>query len=228
MKNLILKQWASSERSKEDSMKIRILGLLGGIALLLSAGSVYAGGPPPKPVKVSGTFGGTFMNSSITFDGGVNYATSNPWMGHDNFGNYNGQRIGAYLITDPSNGMPITGPACTAPDGTAGESFVLEFAEFVNTYNFKPDQIWGYSVTGTLCASNTTGSNAESNEFTILGGAGRFTGATGTVTEKESMVVGDLYYLNQPFPPYNLSYGSYSGTGEFGQITGTITGTIAP
>ncbi len=68
MKNSILKQRASSERSKEDSMKIRILGLLGGIALLLSAGSVYAGGPPPKPVKVSGTFGGTFMNSSITFD----------------------------------------------------------------------------------------------------------------------------------------------------------------
>lgn len=32
-------------------MKIRILGILGGIALLLSAGSVYAGGPPPKPVK---------------------------------------------------------------------------------------------------------------------------------------------------------------------------------
>jgi|GEM_PF-1679708 len=32
-------------------MKTRILGILGGIALLLSAGSVYAGGPPPKPVK---------------------------------------------------------------------------------------------------------------------------------------------------------------------------------
>ena len=31
-------------------MKIRILGILAGIALLLSAGSVYAGGgPPPKP-----------------------------------------------------------------------------------------------------------------------------------------------------------------------------------
>ena len=67
---------------------------------------------------------------------------------------------------------------------------------------------------------------ATANVFTILGGTGLFTGATGTVTNKESIVVGTLYYLNQSFPPYNLSYGSYSGTGEFGQITGTITGTI--
>ncbi len=222
MKNSILKQRASSERSKEDSMKTRILGLLGGIALLLSAGSVYAG----RPVKVSGTYGGTFMNSSITFDGGVNYAGVNNWMGHDNFGNYTGQRIDAYVMTDISTGLPITGPACTAPDGTAGVSFPLEFAEFVNTYNFKNDQIWGYSLTGSLCASNTTGSNSESTVFTILGGTGLFTGATGTVTEKQSLVVGTLYYLNQPFPPYNLSYGSYPGTGTFGQITGTITGTI--
>ncbi len=51
MKNSISETVASSERSKEDSMKTRILGILGGIALLLSAGSVYAGGPPPKPAK---------------------------------------------------------------------------------------------------------------------------------------------------------------------------------
>jgi hypothetical protein len=226
MKNSILKQWASSERSKENPMKTRILGILGGIALLLSAGSVYAGGPPPKPVKVSGTYGGSAMNwPNIAFDG-VNTAALNNWMGHDNFGNYIGQRLNAYLMTDPSTGMPITGPPCTAPDGTAGESFVLEFAEFVNTYNFKPDQIWGYSFNGSICESNTTGSNDESEVFTILGGSGLFTGATGTVTIKQSLVVGTLYYLNQSFPPYNLSYGSYSGTGWFGQITGTETGTI--
>ena len=41
-------------------MKTRILGILGGIALLLSAGSVYAGGGPPKPEKISFTF--TFVD----------------------------------------------------------------------------------------------------------------------------------------------------------------------
>ena len=56
MKSSILETVASSERSKEDSMKIRILGILAGIALLLSAGSVYAGGPggpPPKAERIS-------------------------------------------------------------------------------------------------------------------------------------------------------------------------------
>ena len=208
-------------------MKIRILGILGGIALLLSGGSVYAGGRPPKPVKVSGTYGGTFINAPITFDG-YNYAVVNNWMGRDSFGIYNGQRIDAYLMTDPSTGLPITGTPCTAPDGTAGVSYLLEFAEFVNTYNFKNDQIWGYSVDGSLCASNTTGSNGESEVFTILGGTGLFTGATGSVTNNQSNVVGTLYYGDfPPFPPYYLPYGSSPlATGEFGQVTGTTTGTI--
>jgi len=205
-------------------MKTRILGLLGGIALLLLAGSAYAGGPggpPPKPVKVFGTYGGTCINTSITFDG-VNYAVLNNWTGHDNFGIYNGQRIDAYLMTP--------GTPCTAPDGTPGVSFVLEFAEFVNTYNFSNDQIWGYSVTGSICESNTTGSNGESNVYTILGGAGLFTGATGTVTIKQSNVVGTLYYAPyMPFPPYYLPQGSSPlATGLFCQVTGTATGTITP
>jgi len=207
-------------------MKTRILSILGGIALLLSAGSVY-GADPPKPVKVSGSYGGSFTNAPITFDG-VNGAGVNNWMGHDDFGNYIGQRLNAYLFTDVSTGLPITGPPCTAPDGTAGETYSLEFALFVSSYNFKPDQLWGYSLTGSLCASNTTGSDSESEEFTILGGSGRFTGATGTVTIKQSLVVGVLYYSNfPPFPPYYLPYGSSPlSTGEFGQITGTETGTI--
>ena len=209
-------------------MKTRILSILGGVALLLSAGSVYAGGPPPKPVKVFGTYGGTFINAPITFDG-VNGAVTDNWMGHDTFGIYIGQKLNAYLTIEP-NGVPISGPACTAPDGTAGESFVLEFAEFVNTYNFNNDQIWGYSLDGSLCASYTTGSNGESIVYTILGGDGIFTGATGTVTNKQSNVIGDLYYANYPpFPPYYLPYGSSPlSTGSFGQVTGTTTGTITP
>ena len=181
----------------------------------------------PKPVKVFGTFGCSFICTPITFDG-VNYASDDPCTGHYNFGIYNGQTMVAYLTIDVSTGLPITGAPCTAPDGTAGESFSLEFAEFVNSYNFKPDVIWGYSLTGSLCDSNTTGSNGDSEVFTILGGTGLFTGATGTVTIKESNVVGALYFAPYPpFPPYYLPYGSSpEATGEFGQVTGTETGTI--
>jgi len=215
-------------------MKTRILGILGGIALLLSAGSVYAGGPPPKPVKVSGIEGCSFITTSMTFDG-VNLVAHNDCTGHDNFGNYSRQTIDAYLAIDPSTGLPITDyPACTAADGTAGELYPLEFAEFVNTYNFNSDQIWGYSFTGSACVSNTTGSLSVSNEFTILGGTGRFTGASGTVTTKQSPVIGFLYFSNFAFPPYNLSYACpvascpYPATGQFGQLTSTTTGTITP
>ena len=208
-------------------MKTRILGILGGIAILLSAASVYAGGDPPKPVKVHGTHACSAINSPITFDG-FNFASYNNCTGHDNFGVFNGQEINAYLNIDPSTGVPITGQACTAPDKTAGESYQLEFSEFVDTYNFNNDQIWGYSVNGSICESNTTGSIGGSTVYTILGGAGLFTGATGSVTSNFSPVIGILYYENYPFPPYNLSVGSFTGTGVFGQETATITGTITP
>lgn len=154
----------------------------------------------PKPVKVFGTFGCSFICTPITFDG-VNYASDDPCTGHYNFGIYNGQTMVAYLTIDVSTGLPITGPACTAPDKTAGESFPLVFAEFVDTYNFNNDQIWGYSFTGSICFSNTTGSFSGSTTYTIDGGAGFFTGATGTVTDNFSPVTGFLYYLNTGFSP---------------------------
>jgi hypothetical protein len=50
-------------------MKTKILGVLGGIAILLSAGSVYAGGPPPKPEQISFTF--TEVEVPINYDQGT-------------------------------------------------------------------------------------------------------------------------------------------------------------
>ena len=193
-------------RQREDSMKTRILGVFSGIALLLSAGSVYAGGPPPKPVKYLSAFACTFISTAITFDGGLNFASDNTCTGHDTFGIFNSQGIDAYYYD---------GGDCTAPDGTPGYHFTLEFATSASTYNFGSDQTWYYSVTGNLCSSPTTLSFGGSITYTISGGSGFFTGATGTVTA--------------PFTGSFLYAAAGAGqTGNFGRFTGSATGTITP
>ena len=107
--------------------------------------------PSPKPVRVFGNFGCSFIStavSAISFDG-VNGATAVTCTGHDTFGIYNQQGV-AYYVLPPATVTPTT---CTAPDGTAGIEYTLVFAEFVNTYNFSNDQVWGYSFNGYDCFS---------------------------------------------------------------------------
>lgn len=188
-------------------MKIRVLGILAGIALLLSADLVYAGDFPKRPVRVYGNFGCTFINTAITFDGGVNFASESTCSGHDPFGIYNNQTIAAYYLPTPPTD-------CTAPDGSAGVVYVLEFATGATTYNFSSDQVWDYSFTGSDCLSLTTGVSAGSTTFTTDGGTGFFTGATGTVTV--------------PFTGSYLYAAGAGQTGYFGRTSGTVAGTITP
>jgi hypothetical protein len=187
-------------------MNIRIVSILGGIALLFSANLVYAGGSP-KPVKLSGNFGCTFINTAITFDGGLNFASESTCSGHDTFGIYNAQAIAAYYLPTPPTD-------CTAPDGSAGVVYTLEFATTSSTYNFSNQQFWAHSFTGSLCSSLTTGANTGSTTYTVDGGTGFFTGATGSATAN---VTGSYLYA-----------AGAEQTGYFGRSTGTETGTITP
>jgi hypothetical protein len=153
---------------EEDSMKSRTLSVFSAIALLLLTNSVYADGG--RPVKFSAAGGCTFTNTTITFDG-VNYASISTCTQSDNFGLAAGQVIGACYDS---------GSACTAPDGTAGETYTLEFATAASTYTPFYDQIFSYSQTGTICTSLSTGVGGGKTAFTVSGGTGRFKSAAGS------------------------------------------------
>lgn len=185
-------------------MKTRILGILGAIALLLSAGSVYAG--DAKPVKYHASGGCTFINTGITFDGGVNYASESTCTGSDNFGLFQSQLISASFDT---------GTSCTAPDGSTGELYMHEFGTYTKTYTLFNDQWWADSFIGTFCVNYTTNVFGATNTWDVLGGTGRFTGATGTTDDKAT---GSFLYL--AVPPLQ--------TGYFARDTFTSTGTITP
>jgi hypothetical protein len=199
-------------QGKEFSFKLAtfinssgILGILFGIALLLSAGSVYAGGP--RPVKVFGSFGCTFIsNNAVAFGHGTTEANEVNCTGNDTFGVYNTQHIEA--------DEPTTGEGCIAPDTTAGLVYPVYFATYAATYNFSNNQILAYSVSGSDCFSTSTNSGSGTRVFTIEGGTGFFTGATGTIN------------INYTFS-YLFSAGA-GQTGSFAQLTGTETGTITP
>ena len=183
-------------------MKSRVLSVLSAIAMLLLTNPVYAAGA--RSVKFSATGGCTFTNSTITFDG-VNYASISTCTESNSFGLATGQVIGAYYDS---------GPACTAPDGTAGETYTLEFATGAGTFAAFNDQIFSYSSTGTLCTSVTTGAGAGKTTFTVSGGTGRFKNATGSFVSSLSSS-----YL------YSAGPGQ---TGYFGRDTYSNNGTITP
>jgi hypothetical protein len=185
---------------KGDSMKTSALFVLGAIASLLLANSVYA--TDGRPVGYSAAGGCTFTNTSITFDG-VNDASISTCMESDSFGLATGQVIGAYYDS---------GLSCTAPDGTAGETYTLEFATGASIYTAFNDQLFSYSETGTLCTSLTTGVGGGKTTFTVSGGTGRFKGATGSFASSFTSS-----YL------YSAGAGQ---TGYFGRDTYSNAGTI--
>ena len=182
-------------------MKRIALSVVSALALLFLTG--WDHGSDGRSVKFSAAGGCTFTNTAITFDG-VNDASLDTCTESDTFGLAAGQVLGAYYDS---------GSSCIAPDGTAGETYTLEFATSASTFTPANDQIFTYSETGTLCTSLTTGAGEGKTTFTVSGGTGRFKGAAGSFVS--SFTSSYLYSASAP-----------GQTGYFGRDTYTDSGTI--
>jgi hypothetical protein len=123
---------------------------------------------------VKGQEAGTFVPSNFSYNGNGD-AGLTTYEGKDNIGgHFTGQDLEQYSFT---------GSSCTAPDGSAGSVFVLVQATGVNTY--KQGQLYlagAGAADGSVCASNSTGATQAILTFSVTGGTGQFTNATGSIT----------------------------------------------
>jgi len=122
---------------------------------------------------VKGSKAGTFSTANFSFDG-AGPGLMAIYTGCDNIdGPFNNQRI-----TEASVGTGM----CTAPDGSAGTPFVPVYQIEVTTYH--QGQLYSGGAAGSYCASNTTGSVGATLRFSVFGGTGKFTHASGSITQK--------------------------------------------
>ena len=184
-------------------------GFFGGLAflVLLAVGSnAYA-----RTIKYQGSGAGTFVTAAFTYDGAAP-ASIFTAMDKDNLG-------GAGTFQCISEFVP-TATACTAPDKTAGVIFDLVQSDCAGQYTQGQFQFSGTfakaagTADGTQCVSSTTTSAGGSTTYTVTGGEGNLTGASGTFTV--------TYTGNTLAAP-----GSPPGAdGLFGAIPFTATGSI--
>ncbi len=145
-------------------------------------------------VKVKGSYAETFVSVNFSYDG-VSPATLGTHTGQDNIGGrFSGQMLAEYLLT---------GNSCTAPDGSAGVTFVLVQATAADNYN--QGQLYYAAVgasAGSGCASSKTASVSETLTLPIVGGTGKFASASGSIMLK--------------FTGYTLAAGQAWPSGSFG------------
>ncbi len=175
-------------------------------ALVVAFGSMLSVAPAyayAGKIAFKGAEAGSFVNSSFSFYGGDDGL--NTLYGVDNLG-------GPHLDQNVSEYYD-SGYSCTASDGTIGEKFDLSEDLAVVTY-FNGGQIFNYADSGSECISLTTGVFNGSADFYVIGGSGKFTGASGS---------GSTY-----FSGVELAAPDYPGSGFFGQVQSVYSGSVTP
>jgi hypothetical protein len=151
---------------------------------------------------VKGYGSGTVVSTDFSFNQGSDGLFT--VFGNDTLGGPDlGQGVSEFEPTDNW---------CTAPDNSIGELYYLYESLSVSTY-VNGGQLYNYSDYGNECFSLTTTSYGGSIKFKTIGGSGRFSGASG--------------YLTQYFSGNELAAPPSPGSGFFLTVQYSFTGTIS-
>ncbi len=178
-----------------------LLGIATGIFLAVSGGNASAEHTRPN----NGKFGGTFLTSRIdTNDDGI--AAS--WSTGEVSGNLGKRSFQSLVEVVP------TGPTAACPGGV----FIIDAAKgigFGRTTQTFPngDQLYSQILTRHLCGPGG-GKNEANDTNEIIGGTGKFEGASGS-GEAHSI---SITQVGDPNAVPRQSFGSFTG-----EIEGTIT-----
>lgn len=186
------------------SNKMQLLATLAiALAVALAATvSVSYAVVTPKPVKEKGSFVGSFVTVPFSFDG-AGQAALLTFIGKDNLGGpFMGQNVAEY--TD-------AGHSCSLPDGSTGELYNLVDSWSVANYSGNLSQLVSFGNSGSACLGDTL-LEVGSTSSNVTGGSGKLTNASGTLVSEFTAQI-----LSAPTAP---------GSGIFGTVLGTITGSV--
>ncbi len=177
-------------------------------ALLLPVIALASPAQQERPFQ--GTFAGTMVNKddfSYTAAQG-DYADYSILAGKSTMGNFTAHEVDT---------AGATGKECSTADVKKGVELALKGEAFVLTFDDAGDQLWlklSPKNTGAACldATNGVNTNMEKSTFDVMGGTGRFEGATGTILKSWKIII--------------VAWPASPGKGYIASFTGTYDGKI--
>jgi len=162
-----------------------------------------------KTVNFESTFSGSGVSAFFSFDG-VNLAGQSIAGGE--------QKPGGRFTLEAIGQDAPDGKTCTVPGGTpnAGTEFTLVGEATVLRFEPTGDLLYNHDTSRTTCIDFSSGTPpfpfVGSASGVIIGGTGKYAGASGSHTVRSSGVI--------------LSLPSEPGFGSFAAFSGTTTGTL--
>jgi hypothetical protein len=172
------------------------------VVIALASGRAEA-----RDIKVRGTFAGTFLSTRIDLNNDGSLAGWGTVTVKSNLGRATSQGVVEIDLVDPPTG------AC--PAGQL--ELTLVAGRFVDTFTQTAkvkDRFFGEATSSTTCVDPATGALSSNNTITVIGGTGKFAGATGSFENSYTGFV----LLADPDPASKQSFGSFAG-----EFTGTLT-----
>ena len=160
-----------------------------------------------RDIKGRSTFAGTFLTARIDLNNDGNLASWSTAAVKSNLGRRTSQGVVERARVDLPTGK--------CPAGQL--EFTLVAGRFVNTFTQKAkvkDQLFAELTSSTQCIDPATGAFSGNDTGTVIGGTGKFAGATGSFEQSFTGFI----LLFDPDPESKQSFGSFTG-----ESTGTLT-----